>query len=145
MKLKKPSLKGKANYKYLGHFAQDKFIQAGHNDVRERGREISSRDAQKLRERAAERGEEALSGLENRLKKDEGYESEERLSPQEKIASYPVKNQPGNPPNPGTKRLKELVAQYEEFGLDSLGTQEKRMLQKYTDVLQDGDDEGDAF
>jgi hypothetical protein len=30
--VKKPSLKGEANYGYLGHFAQDKFIQQGHND-----------------------------------------------------------------------------------------------------------------
>lgn len=29
---KKPSLKGMANTGYLGHFAQDKFIQQGHND-----------------------------------------------------------------------------------------------------------------
>ncbi len=30
-KLKKPSLKGMENTKYLGHFAQDKYIQEGHN------------------------------------------------------------------------------------------------------------------
>ncbi len=30
--VKKPSLKGMANTGYLGHFAQDKFIQQGHND-----------------------------------------------------------------------------------------------------------------
>lgn len=29
---KKPSVKGMANMGYLGHFAQDKFIQQGHND-----------------------------------------------------------------------------------------------------------------
>lgn len=32
MKLKKPSLSGMKNCEYLGHFAQDKFIQQGHND-----------------------------------------------------------------------------------------------------------------
>ncbi len=32
MKIVKPSLKGMANTKYLGHFAQDKYIQQGHND-----------------------------------------------------------------------------------------------------------------
>jgi hypothetical protein len=31
MKIKKPSLKGMKNTKYLGHFAQDKYIQQGHN------------------------------------------------------------------------------------------------------------------
>lgn len=31
MSIKKPSLKGMANTKYLGHFAQDKYIQQGHN------------------------------------------------------------------------------------------------------------------
>jgi hypothetical protein len=31
MKIKKPSLKGMKNTKYLGHFAQDKYIQKGHN------------------------------------------------------------------------------------------------------------------
>lgn len=31
MKIKKPSLKGMKNYGYLGHFAQDKYIQSGHN------------------------------------------------------------------------------------------------------------------
>ena len=29
--MKKPSLKGMQNTKYLGHFAKDKHIQAGHN------------------------------------------------------------------------------------------------------------------
>ncbi len=33
--MKKPSLKGMQNTKYLGHFAQDKYIQMGHNDVKE--------------------------------------------------------------------------------------------------------------
>jgi hypothetical protein len=32
MKIKKPSLTGMKNCEYLGHFAQDKFIQQGHND-----------------------------------------------------------------------------------------------------------------
>lgn len=32
MKIKKPSLKGMNNTKYLGHFAEDKYIQQGHND-----------------------------------------------------------------------------------------------------------------
>lgn len=32
MKPKKPSLKGQKHYGYLGHFAQDKYIQQGHND-----------------------------------------------------------------------------------------------------------------
>ena len=31
MKIKQPSLKGMKNTKYLGHFAQDKYIQKGHN------------------------------------------------------------------------------------------------------------------
>lgn len=31
MKIKKPSLKGMKNTGYLGHFAQDKYIQQGHN------------------------------------------------------------------------------------------------------------------
>ena len=31
MKIKRPSLKGIKNTKYLGHFAQDKYIQQGHN------------------------------------------------------------------------------------------------------------------
>jgi hypothetical protein len=31
MKIKKPSLKGMKDTKYLGHFAQDKYIQKGHN------------------------------------------------------------------------------------------------------------------
>jgi hypothetical protein len=31
MKIKRPSLKGMKNTKYLGHFAQDKYIQKGHN------------------------------------------------------------------------------------------------------------------
>lgn len=31
MKIKKPSLKGMKNCEYLGHFAQDKYIQEGHN------------------------------------------------------------------------------------------------------------------
>jgi len=33
MKIKKPSLKGVKSCEYLGHFAQDKYIQAGHNDL----------------------------------------------------------------------------------------------------------------
>jgi hypothetical protein len=33
MKVKKPSLKGMQHTKHLGHFAKDKFIQKGHNDV----------------------------------------------------------------------------------------------------------------
>jgi hypothetical protein len=33
MKPKKPSLKGQKHYGYLGHFAQDKYIQQGHNDT----------------------------------------------------------------------------------------------------------------
>lgn len=66
MKIKRPSLKGKANLGYLGHFAQDKYIQAGHNDVKE---EISPPALKKLREKAAEEGDEGLSGLEKRLKK----------------------------------------------------------------------------
>ena len=32
MKIKKPSLKGMKNCEYLEHFAQDKYIQQGHND-----------------------------------------------------------------------------------------------------------------
>jgi hypothetical protein len=31
MKIKRPSLKGMKNCEYLGHFAQDKYIQKGHN------------------------------------------------------------------------------------------------------------------
>jgi hypothetical protein len=31
MKIKRPSLKGMKNTKYLGHFAQDKYIKKGHN------------------------------------------------------------------------------------------------------------------
>jgi hypothetical protein len=31
MKIKKPSLKGIKNTEYLGHFAQDKYIEKGHN------------------------------------------------------------------------------------------------------------------
>lgn len=31
MKIKKPSLKGIKNTKYLGHFAKDEYIQKGHN------------------------------------------------------------------------------------------------------------------
>lgn len=31
MQIKRPSLKGMKNTKYLGHFAQDKYIQKGHN------------------------------------------------------------------------------------------------------------------
>lgn len=31
MKIKRPSLKGMKNTKYLGHFAQDKYIEKGHN------------------------------------------------------------------------------------------------------------------
>ena len=31
MKIKRPSLKGMKHTKYLGHFAQDKYIQQGHN------------------------------------------------------------------------------------------------------------------
>lgn len=31
MSIKKPSVKGLAHASYLGHFAQDKHIQAGHN------------------------------------------------------------------------------------------------------------------
>lgn len=31
MKIKQPSLKGMKNTSYLGHFAQDKYIQKGHN------------------------------------------------------------------------------------------------------------------
>ena len=31
MKIKKPSLKGMKNTKYLGHFAKDEYIQQGHN------------------------------------------------------------------------------------------------------------------
>ena len=31
MQIKKPSLKGMKNTKYLGHFAQDQYIQKGHN------------------------------------------------------------------------------------------------------------------
>jgi hypothetical protein len=31
MKIKKPSLKGMKHTKYLGHFAQDKYIEKGHN------------------------------------------------------------------------------------------------------------------
>jgi chromosome segregation ATPase len=31
MKIKKPSLKGMKNTKYLGHFAQDKYMEKGHN------------------------------------------------------------------------------------------------------------------
>lgn len=31
MKIKRPSLKGIKNTKYLGHFAQDKYIHKGHN------------------------------------------------------------------------------------------------------------------
>lgn len=31
MKIKKPSLKGMKHTKYLGHFAQDKYIRDGHN------------------------------------------------------------------------------------------------------------------
>ena len=31
MKIKRPSLKGMKNCGYLGHFAQDKYIQKGHN------------------------------------------------------------------------------------------------------------------
>ena len=31
MKIKKPSLKGMKNTEYLGHFAQDEYIQQGHN------------------------------------------------------------------------------------------------------------------
>ena len=42
MKIKKPSLKGeyslKGGFKHLGHFAQDKYIQQGHNDVADDGR-----------------------------------------------------------------------------------------------------------
>ena len=33
MHIKKPSLKGVAHTGHLGHFAQDKHIQRGHNDV----------------------------------------------------------------------------------------------------------------
>lgn len=32
MKIKRPSLKDMKNCEYLGHFAQDKYIQQGHND-----------------------------------------------------------------------------------------------------------------
>lgn len=31
MKIKKPSLKGIKNCEYLGHFAQDKYLEQGHN------------------------------------------------------------------------------------------------------------------
>lgn len=31
MKMKRPSVKGMSNMEYLGHFAQDKYIQEGHN------------------------------------------------------------------------------------------------------------------
>ncbi len=31
MKIKRPSLKGMKNTKYLGHFAQDKYMKKGHN------------------------------------------------------------------------------------------------------------------
>ena len=33
MKLKRPSVKGKSNYKHLGHFTQDKYVCEGHNTV----------------------------------------------------------------------------------------------------------------
>ena len=44
----RPSVKGMSNMGYLGHFAQDCYIQAGHNDTG---------DVLKLNERAVEREE----------------------------------------------------------------------------------------
>jgi hypothetical protein len=37
MKIKKPTLSGMKNFGYLGHFAQDRYIQAGHNECDEDG------------------------------------------------------------------------------------------------------------
>ncbi len=33
MKMKRPSVRGKKGYGYLGHFAKDKYIRAGHNQL----------------------------------------------------------------------------------------------------------------
>lgn len=44
MKIKKPSLKGIKNCGYLGHFAQDQYIQKGHNLS---GREDISKGAER--------------------------------------------------------------------------------------------------
>lgn len=42
-KCKKPSVKGMAHMGYLGHFAQDKFIQKGHNETSSRVGDFFSR------------------------------------------------------------------------------------------------------
>lgn len=45
--IKKPSLKGMSNMGYLGHFAQDKYIQMGHNDVKSDDARLSEREAER--------------------------------------------------------------------------------------------------
>lgn len=81
--MKKPSIKGMKNTKYLGHFCNDKYIQKGHNDsgkIMINGRYDTEENRQKRRETEKYEAEYSEKDLDHLYKKIERDNSREGLS-----------------------------------------------------------------
>ncbi len=62
MKIKRPSVRGKKGYGYLGHFAKDKYIRAGHNQLSSVIMSLLMSKAKEAQERAQSQQESPAPG-----------------------------------------------------------------------------------